>query len=161
MHQEMKKNNKQKHSAYWGCLDWTVPERACCHVWKQENTQEELSLSYRLLRWGPWATGDSLSAAVPSVFPQSCLLMRPGDGCAGDLDWHGEDFFSEAVPVSFSGRVLAHLMMSTLGGLELWGCYKKLPRVMGVGRIMQPWEVCSWWCRWTVTMIRHQTVTES
>lgn len=60
--------------------------------------------------------------------------MRPGDVRAGNLDQHQEDAFSEAVPMSFSGRVLAHLMMSVLGGLELWSCYKTLPRVMACGK---------------------------
>lgn len=72
----MRKNNKQKCSEDWGSLDLTVPEHSRCHVWKQENIQEELSLNSGHPRWGPGANDDSFSAAAPSVFPQSCALER-------------------------------------------------------------------------------------
>lgn len=138
MHKELRKNNKQKCSAHWGCLSLTVPKNSCCHVWKLKNIQEELNLNYGHLRWGPWASDDSLSAAIPSVFPQSHLLMSPGDGCVGNLDHHSENVFSETVSMSFSGRVFKplgdeHCRLATTQKL-----IRSCPGWWDVGSIMQP-----------------------
>lgn len=110
---------------------------------------------------------ESVSAAVPPVFPQGCILWRP-------VNWLRWGFklpprgcflrhcFKVIFRQEFSSFDNGHFQ-----SINPIGCYKKLPKWWAIGkeiifsRIMRLWEACIWSSRWTVATVKPQEITQS